>query len=142
MPNRSQRCDLTRMRISSSRLAVEVMRYQRPYVPADQRHCNYCRPLDDNHRDLEGHMDDEYHFVASCGTFTFKRNCFLARYENVHPGIKEMCTESMVHTVLCPTSTLKAKLINKQGFITLVINSIWLNGVIWFALNCIGLGWI
>ena len=66
-------------------------------------------------------MDDEYHFVASCGTFTFKRNCFLARYENVHPGIKEMCTESMVHTVLCPTSTLKAKLINK--FIKLVFES-------------------
>ena len=113
VPNRSQRCDLTRLRISSSHLAVEVMRYQRPYVPADERHCKYCRPMEDNLGDLVGHKDDEYHFVANCGTFTLKRNCLLGRYETIHPGIKELPIQSMVHTVLCPTSILKTKLINK-----------------------------
>ena len=32
VPNRAQRADLSRLRISSSRLAIETMRYQRPYM--------------------------------------------------------------------------------------------------------------
>ena len=113
VPNRSQRADLTRLRISSSRLAIEVQRYQRPYVPADLRYCKYCRPLDNNMTDLEGQVDDEYHFLANCGTFQFKRNCFLSRYETIHPDITNMSNQSMVHTILCPTSTIKTKLANK-----------------------------
>ena len=113
VPNRSQRCDLTRLRISSSHLGVEVMRYQRPYVPPDERYCKYCRPMEDDLGDLVGHKDDEYHFLANCGTFTLKRNCFLARYETIHTGIKELSNQNMVYTILCPTSILKAKLINK-----------------------------
>ena len=69
--------------------------------------------MEDNLTDLEGYMDDEYHFLSSCGTFTLKRNCFLAKYETIHPGIKEMSTEALVHTIMCPSSTIKAKLINK-----------------------------
>ena len=113
VPNRAQRADLTRLRISSSRLAVETMRYQRPYVPAEQRYCSYCRPMGDNENQLQGFLDDEYHLLAHCGTFMFKRNCFLSRYELLHSGIKDMSTQDMVHTILCPTTTTKAKLINK-----------------------------
>ena len=42
VPNRAQRADISRLRISSSCLAIETMRYQRPYVPADQRYCRYA----------------------------------------------------------------------------------------------------
>ena len=31
----------------------------------------------------------------------------------VHPGIKTMSKINMVHTILCPTTTVKAKLANK-----------------------------
>ena len=61
VPNRSQRADISRLRISSSRLAIETMRYQRTYVPAGQRYCRYCKPLGDHETQLQGFIDDEYH---------------------------------------------------------------------------------
>ena len=100
VPNRSQRADLTRLRISSSRLALETMRYQRPYVPPNKRLCKYCRPLEDNSMHLEGFVDDEYHFLGKCSSFLLKRNCFLAKYETIHPGIKNMSTTDFVHIIL------------------------------------------
>ena len=113
VPNRAQRADLTRLRISSSRLAIETLRYQRPHVPAEQRYCGYCRPMGTNENHMQGYVDDEYHLLANCGTLMFKRNCFLSRYELLHPSIKDMSTHDMVHTILCPTTTTKVKLINK-----------------------------
>ena len=44
VPNRSQRSEISRIRISSSHLGVETMRYQTPKVPEDQRYCRYCTP--------------------------------------------------------------------------------------------------
>ena len=116
VPNRSQRADISRLRISSSRLAIETMRYQRPYVPADQRYCRYCRPLGDHETELQGFIDNEYHLLAQCGSFLLKRNCFLSAYEQLQPGICAMSAQNIVHTILCPTSTKKAKLTNKILF--------------------------
>ena len=31
----------------------------------------------------------------------------------MHPGIKDMSTETLVHTIMCPSSTIKAKPVNK-----------------------------
>ena len=55
-------------------------------------------------------MDDEYHLLANCGSFVFKRNYFFSKYAQVHPGIKNM---PEIHTILCSTTTTKAKLVNK-----------------------------
>ena len=62
---------------------------------------------------LEGFVDDEYHFLSQCNSFLIKRNCFLAKYETIHPGIKNMSVKDFVHTILCPSTVLKAKLANK-----------------------------
>ena len=42
VPNRSQRSEISRIRISSSHLGVETMHYQTPKVTEDQRYCRYC----------------------------------------------------------------------------------------------------
>ena len=53
VPNWAQRSDLTGERISSCQIALEVLRYQRPKVPENEKFCRYCRPSgSDNH--LEG----------------------------------------------------------------------------------------
>ena len=121
VPNRSQRSDLARLRTSSSRLAIEVMRYQRPPVPANQRYCRYCRPLGDDETMMAGHVDDEQHFLINCRTFTFKRNCFLARFAIFKPEIHSMTPQNKTMVILCPTSTITAKLANK--FIQLMFES-------------------
>ena len=43
VPNRSQRADLTRIRISASRLGIETLRYTK--IPKEKRYCNYYTPL-------------------------------------------------------------------------------------------------
>ena len=112
VPNRTQRADLTRLRISSSRLAVEVQRYQRPRVPEIKRYCMYCRPGGvDNH--LEGYIDNEEHFLTSCSTFTLDRNCMFAKLESVSKGYVNLSKEHQAATLLCPTSVVTAKLVNR-----------------------------
>ena len=92
-------------------------------MPADQRYCRYCRPLGDHETELQGFVDNEYHLLAQCGSLQLKRNCFLSAYEQLQPGIRAMPAHNMVHTILCPTSTKKAKLTNK--FIKILFESRW-----------------
>lgn len=49
----------------------------------------------------------------ACKSFTFKRNCFLARFGNIHPEIHNMTTQDKTKIILCPNSTITAKLTNK-----------------------------
>ena len=110
IPNRAQRADLTRLRISSSRLAVEVLRYKK--VPEERRYCQYCTPagVDNN---LEGHLDNEQHFLTSCSSFTLKRNCLFSKLDTVITGFMTLSSKEKTAILLCPTSVLTAKLSNK-----------------------------
>ena len=112
VPNRAQRADLTRIRISCSRLAIELQRYQRPPVPADKRFCVYCRPAGLDNQ-LQGFVDNEEHFLMACSTFTLKRNCFISKLGSVLPSFKTLTPHDKVLTMLCPVTTVAAKLVNK-----------------------------
>ena len=119
VPNRSQRSDLTRLRISSSRLGVEILRYRRPKIPENQRYCRYCTPSgNDNH--LPGYVDNELHLLVSCSSFTLKRNCLFGRMESIRPGFLALPPNQKAATLLCPTSVLTAKLSNK--YISILFN--------------------
>ena len=75
VPNRAQRADLTRLRISSSHLAVETMRYQTPRVAEELRYCQYCISYGVDNM-LGGYIDNEQHFLTGWNSFTLKRNYF------------------------------------------------------------------
>ena len=111
-PNRAQRADLTRLRISSSRLAVEVLRYQTPKVPEVKRYCRYCTPggVDNN---VEGYLDNEQHFLTTCSSFTLKRNCLFSKLDTIITGFRKLSSTEQTATLLCPTSVITAKLVNK-----------------------------
>ena len=113
VPNRAQRSDLTRLRISASRLALETGRYSRPPVPPDQRYCRYCRPLENENNFLDGYIDDEDHFLNKCTTFQLKRNCFLAKFRSISPNFDSLTDAGRTATLLCPTSPCATKLTNK-----------------------------
>ena len=120
VPNRSQRADLTRIRISSSHLGIEKLRYKKPTIPEDQRYCNYCTPSGvDN--DLPGYVDSEHHFLVSCNSFTLKRNCLFGRLNSIIPGFLSLTPVQQTATLLCPTKVVTAKLVNK--YIRLLFNT-------------------
>ena len=112
VPNRSQRSEISRIRISSSHLGVETMRYQTPKVPEDQRYCRYCTPSGVDNT-LEGYVDNEQHFLVSCSSFKLKRNCLFGRMESISPGFLELTPVQQTATLLCPTTVVTAKLTNK-----------------------------
>ena len=112
VPNRAQRADLSRIRISSSRLAIEVLRYQTPKVPEEKRYCRYCTPggVDNN---VEGYLDNEQHFLTTCSSFTLKRNCLFSKLDTIISGFSKLSSVEKTAILLCPTSVISAKLVNK-----------------------------
>ena len=72
----------------------------------------YCMPSGaDNH--LEGYVDNEEHFLTSCSTFVLERNCLFSRLESLSMGYHALSKEKLTATLLCPTSTVTAKLVNR-----------------------------
>ena len=64
------RVALSKLRVSSHRLEVEVRRWSRPNrIPIDERKCSVCDKL-----------EDEYHFLHECQLFTDLRIKYLKRY--------------------------------------------------------------
>ena len=112
VPNRAQRADLSRIRISSSRLAIEVLRYQTPKVPEEKRYCRYCSPSSFDNQ-IEGYIDNELHFLTTCSSFTLKRNCLFSKMESIKSGFYKLSSMEKAATLLCPTSVVTAKLVNK-----------------------------
>ena len=100
-------------------MAVEAQRYKRPKVPEDERYCQYCRPggTDNN---LEGYVDNEEHFLTACSSFALERNCLLARLSSLSMGYHTLNRKQLTATLLCPTSVVTAKLVNK--YIQLLFN--------------------
>ena len=116
--NRNQRKWLTRLRISAHHLATEKLRYCQPPIPAELRVCKYCCGESLNSPKSQ---DNEKHFLMECKIFEVKRACFLKRLECFVPNIFNLSTDDKIKTMLCPTSSQSAKLINK--FIGIMFNA-------------------
>ena len=54
-----------------------------------------------------------------CETFMNQRNCFLGKLKSLNPAISNLSFENLVKTMLCPTTTQSAKLVNK--YITIMM---------------------
>jgi len=71
------RIALSRLRVSSHRLAVESGRWRKPEnVPFDQRVCASCNVL-----------EDEYHFVLECNIYDELRLKYIKRYFWRYPSM-------------------------------------------------------
>ena len=120
VPNRSQRSELTRIRISSSHLGIEILRYKTPKIPEELRYCQYCRPFGADNN-LEGYIDNEIHFLSSCSSFSLKRNCLFGRLGCILPGFLDLTPTQKTATLPCPTSVVTAKLANE--YIKILFNT-------------------
>ena len=77
LPN-NLRFFLTRIRISSHSLNVQVGRYQRNRTIRSERYCVYC-----NLRDVE----DEYHFILICPCYRDLREKYIKRFYYFRPSM-------------------------------------------------------
>ena len=116
--NRGQRAELCRVRISSHRLGVELGRRTDPPTPLHLRACQYC-PITDN-PSLPGNIDDELHLFR-CPTFANQQRCLFAMIGRVLPWFNNMNFGDKVRTLLCPSNTTAAKLVNK--YIRIIFNA-------------------
>ena len=68
---------LTKLRVSSHRLAVETGRWNKPVqIPFNDRKCRICSVL-----------DDEFHFVLECKQFEELRKKYIPRYYRIRPNM-------------------------------------------------------
>ena len=64
------RVAMTKLRVSSHRLEIEVGRWTRPNrTPVDERKCNYCNKL-----------EDEFHFLLECTLYEDLRKQYIKKY--------------------------------------------------------------
>jgi len=72
--NRNHQKALTRLRVSSHNLNIELGRHTRPTIPRDQRICGFCG---------EGEIDNEIHFLMECGFHSNEREILFTKIDHI-----------------------------------------------------------
>ena len=124
--NRNQRCFLSRLRVSSHNLHIELGRHTRPVTPAGERFCKYCSlqpppcptcPASScqctavSLSAQPAAVDCEFHFLAQCPVFDAARNTLFTRLNELDPHFTTLSLTDKFKTMLCPTSAISVKLI-------------------------------
>ena len=131
--NRNQRCFLSRLRVGSHGLQIELGRHTRPVTPIDQRYCKFCPPRPSptcpsstliTARSLpsaEPAVDTEFHFLIQCPMFKPERDLLFERLNQVNLNFTNLSLADKFKVMLCPTTAFTTKLIHrfiKQMFAT------------------------
>ena len=87
------RITLSKLRLSSHRLEIEVGRWARPNrTPLDQRKCRVCDKV-----------EDEFHFILECGLYSQIRKIYIKKYFWGRPNmikLKELMQTTNERTLL------------------------------------------
>ena len=111
--NCNQRCHLSRLRVSARRLGCEVLRYQRPPIPRDQRHCVHCPPEPGPSGQAVWPVDDERHCLTACVIRKDDRPDLYSRLSSSNASFDSMCSEDKFKTLMCPTNPTHCKLVSR-----------------------------
>ena len=72
------RISLSKLRLSSHKLQVEIGRYAQNNVSRNQRVCSLCN---------SGDIEDEYHFIIVCPVYTHFRSLYIKKYYYTRPSV-------------------------------------------------------
>ena len=116
--NRNQRCFLSRLRVGSHNLRVELGRHTRPITPFAQRTCQYCcqtppGPYPQPASRTPPPPDTEFHFLMNCPMFECDRNCLFKRLETLDFHFPSLTPEEKFRVLLCPVNAAATKLVNR-----------------------------
>ena len=88
--NRHKRKFITRLRISAHTLAIERLRYSRPIIPADKRHCPTC----------PNEVEDEKHFMMMCPAYRDSRKNLFENIISTHPDFDSLNEDDKFHFLM------------------------------------------
>ena len=99
--NRNQRANLSRLRVGSHNLAVELGRRSRPVTPFEQRLCKYCCPPPGTTTTTSQHtasapepsqtfVETEMYFLVQYSSFSLKRNCLFGKISSFLPNLMSL----------------------------------------------------
>ena len=111
--NRNQRCHLSRLRVSAHKLGCEIMRYQRPPIPRDQRYCVYCPPEPGPGGQLVRPVDNECHCLTACVIGQDDRPDLYLCMSSANNRFSNMCSIDKFKTLVCPTTPTNCKIVNR-----------------------------
>ena len=111
--NCNQRCHLSRLRVSAHRLGCEILRYQRPQIPRDQRYCVYCPPEPGPGGQSVKPVDDELHCLTACIIGQDDRPDLYKCITSSNASFIDMCSEDKFKTLVCPTNPTSCKLVSR-----------------------------
>ena len=121
--NRNQRCFISRLRVGSHNLRVELGRHTRPITPFAQRTCQYCCQAPPGPYSQQAPRtpvsltpappDTEFHFLMNCPMFDCDRNCLFKRFETLDFHFSSLTPEEKFKVLLCPVNATATKLVNR-----------------------------
>ena len=124
--NRNQRCFLSRLRVGSHNLQIELGRHTRPVTPIEQRFCKFCPPsasptctsLPSTALSMprsEPAVDTAFpfHFLIQCPMFNPERNRLFDRLTQLNMNFSNLSLADKFKVMLCPTSAVMTKLIHR-----------------------------
>ena len=85
------RIALSRFRLSSHNLAIELGRHARPIIPVEQRLCKHCDSMA---------IEDEVHFLLKCPRFKNERNGLLECVNMYFPGIATLSMNDQFQVIM------------------------------------------
>ena len=98
--------------MSAYRLGCEVLCYQRPPIPRDQRYCVHCPPKPGPSGQAVRPVDDERHCLTACGIGKDNRPELYSRISSSNESFDSMCSEDKFKTLVCPTNPTNCKLVS------------------------------
>ena len=70
---------------------------------------------------MSGEIDDERHLLMSCPIFAVKRACFFGKLSSISPQFNTLSEDQKIKFILCPTSEIITKVVNK--YIRIIFNA-------------------
>ena len=117
--------DLVRKRNQRTRLRTSAQRSRYCGKPIEQRICTYCKPSAPTRAppaqppptgstssgatpSPQGCIDDEFHFLLKCNTFTTSRNSLFGKIASINPGFSQLNENQKFSYLLTPKTAQEA----------------------------------
>ena len=89
--NFNERQDLVKSKVSNHKLMIELGRYQSDDIPGENRLCPLCK---------SNQVENEPYFLFHCSRYSFQRETFLNRVNEIIPDFEKKSTSESINLTL------------------------------------------
>ena len=102
--NFNERRNLVKFKVSNHKLMIELGRYQRDHIPRENRFCPLCK---------SNQVENESHFLFQCSRYSFQRQTFLTRINEIIPDFERKSTSESIKLLMNSNDHRVNKLVMK-----------------------------